>query len=50
MKASANKNKHEKVSVEEQVKIFQKELEKEINEDRIAHGKEPLKKILMSLN
>ena len=42
IKASANKKKYTKVEVDIQAKHYQEKLEKEINEDRIRHGKTPL--------
>ena len=42
IKASANRNKKEKVVVSKPVKQYRDELEKEINNDRIAHGKKEL--------
>ena len=44
IKASANKKKHEKINVPIEAKRYQEELDKEIHEDRISHGKKPLKK------
>ena len=44
-KANANKNKHKDVEVEIVKKVYEEELLKEINEDRIKHGKKPLKNI-----
>lgn len=44
VKASANKNKRVKVLVKEQTRSYRKELEKEIDEVRKAHGQKPLKK------
>jgi transposase len=43
IKASANKKKYEKVEVELPVKKYKEQLEAEINADRSAHGKKPLK-------
>lgn len=44
IKANANKNKYNKVEVlQYSVKIYQEELDTEINEDRIKHGKKKLK-------
>lgn len=43
IKASANKKKFEKVDIQVEAKKYKEELEKEINEDRVAHGKKPLK-------
>jgi len=44
VKAYANKNKYVKQLIQEQVRSYQKQLEEEINQDRIAHGKKPLGK------
>lgn len=44
VKANANKNKYVKEQIQEQSKKYQEQLEKEINEDRIAHGKKPFEK------
>lgn len=44
VKANANKNKYVTKVIQEQVKSYQKQLEEEINQDRIAHGKKPLEK------
>jgi len=44
VKANANKNKYVKTLVQEQSKKYQEQLEEEINEDRIKHGKKPLGK------
>ena len=44
LKANANKHKYTKVEVAQSTKDYFEELEKDINADRIAHGKEPLKK------
>lgn len=44
IKASANKNKTMKVLIEEQGKLYQEELEEEINQERDALGKAALKK------
>jgi len=41
VKANANKNKYVKQLIREQVRSYQQQLEEEINEDRIAHGKKP---------
>lgn len=43
IKASANRNKRVKVEAEVKAKSYAEELRKEINEDREAHGKKPLK-------
>ena len=45
IKASANKKKYTKVQVDVQAKHYQEKLEKEINEDRIKHGKSPLSEV-----
>lgn len=44
LKANANKNKFIKEEVTQSTKSYFEELEKDIDEDRIAHGKKPLKK------
>jgi len=44
VKASANKHKYTKAFIQEQTKKYQEQLEEEINQDRIAHGKKPLPK------
>ena len=44
IKASANRNKIEKISVTKSARQYQDELDKEINNDRNRHGKSPLKK------
>ena len=44
-KANANKNKHKDVEVEIVKKVYEEAMLKEINEDRIKHGKKPLKDI-----
>ncbi len=44
VKANANKNKYVKALVQEQSKKYQEQLEEEINENRIKHGKKPLGK------
>ena len=44
-KANANKNKHKDVEVEIVKKVYEDKLLEEINEDRIKHGKKPLKDI-----
>jgi len=44
IKASANKNKYEKTIIEKSTLYYEDELIKEINEDRLAHGKKVLKK------
>ena len=43
LKANANKNKHTRKEVSKSTKAYIDDLEKEINEDRKAHGKKPLK-------
>lgn len=42
-KANANKNKHKDVEVEIVKKVYEEAMLKVINEDRIKHGKKPLK-------
>ena len=49
-KANANKNKHKDVEVEIVKKIYEEAMLKEINEDRIKHGKKPLKDIKKNRN
>lgn len=44
LKASANKRKLVEQEVERSVKDYIEELDKAVDEDRIAHGKKPLKK------
>ena len=44
LKANANKNKFTKEIVTQSTKDYFHQLEKDINEDRLVHGKEPLKK------
>jgi Transposase and inactivated derivatives len=44
VKASANKHKYTKSFIQEQTKKYQEQLEEEINQDRVAHGKKPLPK------
>lgn len=44
-KANANKNKYKDVEVEIAKKVYEEKLLEEINEDRIKHGKKPLKGI-----
>lgn len=44
LKANANKNKFTKEMVTQSTKDYVEQLEKDINEERIAHGQEPLKK------
>lgn len=44
LKASANKRKFEKIEVEVSVKDYVEDLNKSIEEDRVSHGKKPLKK------
>lgn len=44
-KANANKNKHRDVKVEIVKKVYEDKLLEEINQDRIEHGKKPLKEI-----
>lgn len=43
LKANANKNKFTKEEVTQSTKYYFEALEKDINEDRVAHGKNPLK-------
>jgi len=42
VKANANKKKYDKVKLEKEARTYQELLDKEINEDRELHGKEPL--------
>lgn len=42
VKANANKRKYKKERIRVEAKTYQSQLEKEINEDRVAHGKKPL--------
>jgi transposase len=44
VKASANKHKYKNAAVTKAVRSYQSELESEIEADRAAHGKRPLKK------
>nr|WP_255547700.1 IS1182 family transposase [Crassaminicella indica] len=44
LKANANKNKYEEKYIKVEVKEYVDDLENAINEDRINHGKKPLKK------
>ena len=44
-KANANKNKHKDVEVEIVKKVYEDALLQEMNEDRITHGKKPLRDI-----
>lgn len=44
IKASANKKKSDKVEIEKSAREYQTELDREIEEDRAAHGKQPLKR------
>ena len=44
-KANANKNKYKDVEVEIVKKVYEDAMLQEINEDRITHGKKPLKEI-----
>lgn len=44
LKANANKNKFTKEIITQSTKDYFQELEKDINKDRVDHGKEPLKK------
>lgn len=41
MKANANKKKYNKVKLEKEARSYQVILDKEINKDRIEHGKKP---------
>ena len=43
VKACANSNKLQQKVVQEEALFYEEQLKKEINEDRIAHGKKPLK-------
>ncbi len=43
VKACANSNKLQQKDVQEEALFYEEQLRKEINEDRIAHGKKPLK-------
>lgn len=43
LKANANKNKFTKEQIQQSTKYYFDELEKSINDDRIAHGKQPFK-------
>lgn len=45
IKASANNHKYKKEVVEKSAKYYEDELRKEINADREAHGKKPLKEV-----
>jgi hypothetical protein len=45
IKASANKNKKHKEAAKATARIYDEQLREEINADRIAHGKKPLKEI-----
>lgn len=47
-KANANKNKHKDVEVEIVKKVYEEAMLKEINEDRIKHGKKPLEELEVS--
>ena len=49
LKANANKNKFTKEEVTKSVKEYIEELNNDIENDRIEHGKQPLKKKTMSL-
>ena len=44
-KANANKNKHKDVEVKIVKKVYEDKMLKEINEDRISHGKKPIKEL-----
>jgi transposase len=48
LKANANKNKFEEKYIKVEVKEYVEDLENAVNEDRIKHGKKPLKKKNMS--
>lgn len=48
IKANANKKKYTKIDTETQSKVYKEQLEVEINEDRISHGKKPLKEAARS--
>ena len=43
VKACANSNKLQQKAVQEEAMFYEEQLQKEINEDRAAHGKKPLK-------
>ena len=43
VKACANSNKLQQKAVQEEAMFYEEQLQKEINEDRVAHGKKPLK-------
>lgn len=45
LKANANKRKFVEKEVQKSVKDYVEDLEKAINDDRITHGKKPLKKL-----
>ena len=49
IKASANKKKYNKIEIDMQAKKYQDLLNKEINEDRLKHGKKPLAKPYLSV-
>lgn len=49
LKANASKSKHEEKYIEAPVKEYIDDLENAINEDRVNHGKKPLKKKNISL-
>ncbi len=44
LKANANKNRYTKQEIEKSVKEYFADLDKDIEQDRVDHGKEPLKK------
>ena len=44
VKASANRHKAIQTVVKEQSRKYQEQLDEEINQDRIAHGKKPFEK------
>ena len=43
IKASANKNKKQRVEIRKAARVYDEQLRKEIEADRLAHGKKPLK-------
>jgi transposase len=43
IKASANRNKKRKIEIKKTARVYDEQLRKEIDADRIAHGKKPLK-------
>ena len=50
IKASANRNKKEKVTVTKPIKQYREELEQEIQLDRKNHDKKPIKKMILLQN